>query len=84
MPPRVFDHELGEPDDLFADIHNFAVYAIFHLNLMILAVDENKVLPTVSNHQVTITMNLENLMTSLQTYNCAVSAIFPSNLMIWS
>jgi hypothetical protein len=25
--PSLYD--LGEPDDLFADIHNFAVYAIF-------------------------------------------------------
>jgi hypothetical protein len=29
-------HDLGEPDDLFADIRNFAVFAIFRLNLTIL------------------------------------------------
>jgi hypothetical protein len=29
MPPKVFDHDLEEPDDLFTDIHNFAVFAIF-------------------------------------------------------
>jgi hypothetical protein len=36
MTPSVLYHDLGEPDDLFADIRNFAVYAIFRLNLMIL------------------------------------------------
>jgi hypothetical protein len=35
VPSKVYDHDLGEPDDHFADIHNFAVDAIFRLNLMI-------------------------------------------------
>jgi hypothetical protein len=30
MPSKIFDHYLGEPDHHFADIHNFAVYAIFY------------------------------------------------------
>jgi hypothetical protein len=38
--PSLYD--LGEPDDLFADIHNFAVYAIFRLNLMILVMKGEK------------------------------------------
>jgi hypothetical protein len=29
-------YDLGESDDLFADIDNFAVYAIFRLNLITL------------------------------------------------
>jgi hypothetical protein len=64
--PSLYD--LGEPDDLFADIDNFAVYAIFRLNLMILVMKEKKIIPPGSNHQVTITMTIENLMTYLQTY----------------
>jgi hypothetical protein len=35
MTSKIFDHDFGEPDDHFADIHNFAVYAYFRLNLMI-------------------------------------------------
>jgi hypothetical protein len=63
MARRVHDRNLGEPDDLFADMHNFAVFAHFCLNLMILSMEENKIIPTGSNHQVIITMILENLMT---------------------
>jgi hypothetical protein len=33
---KVYDYDLGEPDDLFADMHNFAVNAVIRLNLMIL------------------------------------------------
>jgi hypothetical protein len=63
MTPSVLYHDLGEPDDLFADTYNFDVYAIFRLNLMVM--EENKIIPIGSNHHVTITMTLENLMTSL-------------------
>jgi len=65
MTPSVLYHDLGEPDDLFADTYNFDLYAIFRLNLMVM--EENKIIPMGSNHYVTITMTLENLMTSLQT-----------------
>jgi hypothetical protein len=65
-PSSVLYHDLGESDDLFADTYNFDVYAIFRLNLMVM--EGNKIIPMGSNHHVTITMNLENLMTSLQTY----------------
>jgi len=58
-------YDLGGPDDLFADIGNFALYAIFLLNLLLMK--EIKIIPMGSNHHVTITMTLENLMTSLQT-----------------
>jgi hypothetical protein len=40
--PSLYD--LGEPDDLFADIDNFAVYAMFPLNLTILVKEEREVL----------------------------------------
>jgi hypothetical protein len=65
MTPSVLYHDLGEPDDPFADTYNFDVYAIFRLNLMV--IKENKIIPMGSNHHVTITMTLENLMTSLMT-----------------
>jgi hypothetical protein len=65
MTPSVLYHDLREHDDLFADPYNFNVYTIFRLNLMVMA--ENKIIPMGSNHHVTITMTLENLMTSLQT-----------------
>jgi hypothetical protein len=66
MTPSVLCHDLGEPDDLFADTYNFDVYAIFRLNLM--GMEGNKIISMGLNHHVTITMNLENLMTTLQTY----------------
>jgi hypothetical protein len=59
-------YDLGGPDDLFADIGNFALYAIFLLNLMVM--EEIKIIPMGSNHHVTITITLKNLMTSLQIY----------------
>jgi hypothetical protein len=43
VPSKVYDHDLGEPDDLFADMHNFAVNAVIHLNLMILVMEERKI-----------------------------------------
>jgi hypothetical protein len=70
MTPSVLYLDLGEPDDpsLQTCTYNFDVYSIFRLNLMVM--EENKIIPMGSNHyHVTITMTLENLMTSLQTYN---------------
>jgi hypothetical protein len=67
MPSKVFDHDLGEPDDLFADILNFAVNAVIRLNLMILdhGRERSYIYGFVSSwvHRY---MTLEDLMTSLQ------------------
>jgi hypothetical protein len=65
MTPSVLYHDLGEPEDLFADTYNFDVYAIFRLKLMVM--EENKIIQMCSNHHVTTT-TLEYLMTYLPTY----------------
>jgi hypothetical protein len=72
----IYDH--GGPDDLFADIGNFDLYAIFLLNLMVM--EEIKIIPMGSNHHHNLG-EPDDLFADTDKF--AVYAIVRLNLMIW-